>query len=76
MAKKSPKPQEIKAEYHLVNSNNSRAQLIFLPPDECALDKGTVVAAGSFEAVKAAANLLAPNNYKIEKCITPTRLIN
>lgn len=71
MAKKKVEPPK-RMDYVLIQLKDNRAQLIRMSENEPHnLAIGEVVLEGNVEAVKAAAQLLAPGNWKLEKCITP-----
>ena len=74
MAKKKKDVAELpkRMDYALIQPKDERAQLIKMSKEEPHnLDIGEVVAKGSIESVMAAAHLIAPGNWRLEKCITP-----
>lgn len=72
MKKKIQPPKQ----HIVILTRHNKAQLIKMPPGEKRTDQGTILACGSLESVKAAANLLAPGDWRLIECMTPTGMID
>lgn len=77
MPRKKKIPVEVpKVLNHIVVQSYPRAQLIKMPSNGKRIDQGIVLAEGNLEAIKAAANLLAQNDWRLIDCITPSGMID